>query len=205
MHRPLTEGPIEDRDRATILLSHGNVLVHTDNFTGLSHHLTLQGDPNRFLHYQLENRAYDPETAAIERFGSSGSLPVFLSWPPPPHRLSAASLRLHHHHRLLLLRPFASSTGGQPPIAVETSVPFTGHKIVPPSRLVDTIPSELLSFFRDMSVMRRMDIAADSLYKSKLIRGFCHLYDGQEAVAIGLEAVITNKDAVITAYRDHCT
>ncbi|RRT80382.1 hypothetical protein B296_00009418 [Ensete ventricosum] len=132
-------------------------------------------------------------------------VPVFLSWPPPPHRLSAASLRLHHHHRLLLLRPFASSTGGQPPIAVETSVPFTGHKIVPPSRLVDTIPSELLSFFRDMSVMRRMDIAADSLYKSKLIRGFCHLYDGQEAVAIGLEAVITNKDAVITAYHDHCT
>ncbi|CAL9104447.1 unnamed protein product [Musa textilis] len=117
-------------------------------------------------------------------------------------RLSAASLPLRHHH--LLLRPFASSASGQPPIAVETSVPFTGHKIEPPSRLVDTTPSELLSFFRDMSMMRRMEIAADSLYKSKLIRGFCHLYDGQEAVAIGLEAAITKKDAIITAYRDHC-
>ncbi|KAL9310111.1 putative pyruvate dehydrogenase (acetyl-transferring) [Arabidopsis thaliana] len=109
----------------------------------------------------------------------------------------------------IITRPFSAAfsrliSTDTTPITIETSLPFTAHLCDPPSRSVESSSQELLDFFRTMALMRRMEIAADSLYKAKLIRGFCHLYDGQEAVAIGMEAAITKKDAIITAYRDHC-
>jgi len=54
-----------------------------------------------------------------------------------------------------------------------------------------------------MQTIRRLETAANQLYKEKLVRGFCHLYSGQEACAVGMEASIRKDDAVITAYRAH--
>jgi pyruvate dehydrogenase E1 component alpha subunit len=64
---------------------------------------------------------------------------------------------------------------------------------------------QLMAHFSRMALVRRTEIVADSLYKAKLIRGFCHLCDGQEAIAEGMEAALTYEDAIITAYRDHGT
>ncbi|GMH15343.1 hypothetical protein Nepgr_017184 [Nepenthes gracilis] len=102
-------------------------------------------------------------------------------------------------------RPFSSSVADDTTsLTIETSVPFISSVIDPPSRSAETTPKELLSFFRSMAVMRRMEIAAGSLHEAKLIREFCHLYVGQEAIAVGMEAAITRNDNLITSYRDHC-
>jgi pyruvate dehydrogenase E1 component alpha subunit len=63
---------------------------------------------------------------------------------------------------------------------------------------------ELLQFYREMLLIRRFEEKAGQLYGLGLIGGFCHLYIGQEAVAIGLQSALTpGKDSVITGYRDH--
>lgn len=54
-----------------------------------------------------------------------------------------------------------------------------------------------------MTIIRRMEMSADRLYKQGKIRGFCHLSTGQEAIAVGIENAITRQDNVITAYRCH--
>jgi len=63
---------------------------------------------------------------------------------------------------------------------------------------------ELLAFYREMLLIRRFEEKAGQLYGLGLIGGFCHLYIGQEAVAIGLQSALDgDRDSVITGYRDH--
>ena len=62
---------------------------------------------------------------------------------------------------------------------------------------------ELLQFYKDMLLIRRFEEKAGQLYGLGLIGGFCHLYIGQETVAVGLQSALSDKDSVITGYRDH--
>ena len=64
-------------------------------------------------------------------------------------------------------------------------------------------PEDLMEFYRGMLTIRRFEEKAGQLYGMGLIGGFCHLYIGQEAVVVGMQAAIGPDDAVITSYRDH--
>lgn len=62
---------------------------------------------------------------------------------------------------------------------------------------------DLLKYYREMLLIRRFEEKAGQLYGMGLIGGFCHLYIGQEAVVVGLEAASKDGDKRITSYRDH--
>ncbi|QQA41225.1 pyruvate dehydrogenase (acetyl-transferring) E1 component subunit alpha [Pelagovum pacificum] len=62
---------------------------------------------------------------------------------------------------------------------------------------------ELLNYYREMLLIRRFEEKAGQLYGMGLIGGFCHLYIGQEAVVVGLEAAAEEGDKRVTSYRDH--
>lgn len=67
----------------------------------------------------------------------------------------------------------------------------------PPSK------DELLHYYREMLLIRRFEEKAGQMYGMGLIGGFCHLYIGQEAVVVGMQAAMDSRDSVITSYRDH--
>src|SRR5512138_3371898 len=72
-----------------------------------------------------------------------------------------------------------------------------------PSQALDD-KAALLGLYREMLLLRRFEEAAGRVYTEGKIGGFCHLYIGQEAVAIGVRrAVDPEKDYLVNAYRDH--
>lgn len=62
---------------------------------------------------------------------------------------------------------------------------------------------QMLEYYRQMLLIRRFEEKAGQLYGMGMIGGFCHLYIGQEAVVVGIQAALAKTDSVITGYRDH--
>ncbi|XP_019865397.2 probable pyruvate dehydrogenase E1 component subunit alpha, mitochondrial isoform X2 [Aethina tumida] len=82
--------------------------------------------------------------------------------------------------------------------------PYRLHKLEEsPATTVSLSKEDALTYYTQLHTIRRMETSAGNLYKEKIIRGFCHLYSGQEAVAVGIKAALRPHDAVITAYRAH--
>ncbi|KAF9154043.1 alpha subunit of pyruvate dehydrogenase [Entomortierella chlamydospora] len=101
------------------------------------------------------------------------------------------------------VRTFASSAVARNVNFELHNASFEAYKCDVPSLDVDITKDELVKMYQNMVVMRRIEMASDGLYKAKLIRGFCHLCTGQEAVAVGMESALTKEDKIITAYRCH--
>lgn len=64
---------------------------------------------------------------------------------------------------------------------------------------------QYLQWYTLMLRIRRFEERALMMYGQQKIRGFCHVYIGQEAVAAGIESVIRREDGIVTAYRQHGT
>src|SRR5574339_84930 len=80
----------------------------------------------------------------------------------------------------------------------------TNRERPPEPRRYKASKDELLEFYKQMLLIRRFEERAGQLYGLGLIGGFCHLYIGQEAVAVGLQSAMkVGRDSVITGYRDH--
>ena len=63
--------------------------------------------------------------------------------------------------------------------------------------------AHLQGLYRQMLRIRRFEAKCVELYQAQKIRGFLHLYDGEEAVAVGVMAALEPRDAVVATYREH--
>ena len=119
---------------------------------------------------------------------------------------SAARLTRTHARSMAYAAPEPVSGA----VKIDFDVPYATHRLdSEPASYTYATKEELMDYFKMMYRIRRMEIAADTLYKGKFVKGFCHLYDGQEAVLVGIEAACNELgkkpfvDSMVTSYRDH--
>src|SRR3712207_4733982 len=78
------------------------------------------------------------------------------------------------------------------------------HRLQEQQKHIEDVDNEtLLKMLYQMILIRRFEEKAAEAYTLGKIGGFCHLYIGQEAVAVGTLSVLRKDDYVMTSYRDH--
>lgn len=70
-------------------------------------------------------------------------------------------------------------------------------------KMIEVEPEKIKKFYRDMLLIRRFEEKCVELYSAQKIRGFLHLYIGEEAIAVGIMDSLLNDDAVVSTYREH--
>jgi len=81
--------------------------------------------------------------------------------------------------------------------------PADGDAKSTPSLAAQLPDDTLIGWLRDMLLIREFEVRTMQAYQDKKIGGFCHVYIGQEAVAVGCTAAVQHRDPIVTAYRDH--
>jgi len=126
-------------------------------------------------------------------------------------KIIKSAIQQSQAHQRTLVAPLFTSTAraSDAPAAMASEAtfdtrPYKLHRLeAPPAAQATITRDEALHYYQQMQLIRRMESASSNLYKEKSIRGFCHLYSGQEAVCVGIKAALREQDSVITAYRDH--
>lgn len=87
---------------------------------------------------------------------------------------------------------------------IQLQSPYALHNLKNgPSESVTLTREDGLHILKDMDTIRRFENSCAQMYREKVIRGFCHLYAGQEAVGVGILAAMRPQDVCITSYRAH--
>ena len=100
--------------------------------------------------------------------------------------------------------PTTPTPGSPAPVVAAHSKVFgdAEHLQAPPPAI--EVPAERMrAWLRDMFLIREFEVRCMQAYQEKKIGGFCHVYIGQEAVAVGCTAAVEHRDPIVTAYRDH--
>ncbi|HWP48153.1 MAG TPA: pyruvate dehydrogenase (acetyl-transferring) E1 component subunit alpha [Candidatus Limnocylindrales bacterium] len=85
----------------------------------------------------------------------------------------------------------------------ETIIKPTNTETIPSQRIVPISREHALHLLYQMIRIRRFEAKSAELYGAMKIRGFLHLYDGEEAVAVGVMEALRPEDAVVATYREH--